>query len=180
MTYDGSQLRSLFAYRNYNILGDSIVGWVGPCQVNPEFMVDGEDLNAGEKICGEEMLHFIFENFDMNLLAGVAVQRLMTSIALDVIREMSPNTSTAQALQRRGDDIFFENQKLSISIATVSPLSALIHFALNVSNKGTPVSTLSLEDLQCDPKDFTTEFFKRIEQEMNEIKKATQKVHWVK
>lgn len=51
--------------------------------------------------------------------------------------------------RREGDDIFVDNRKLSISIASVSLSSAKIHFALNLEDKGTPddVATIGLFDI---------------------------------
>jgi hypothetical protein len=42
-------------------------------------------------------------------------------------------------------------RKLSVSIATLSPVSGMIHAGVNVSTKGTPVQTASLEMLGIDP-----------------------------
>lgn len=180
MEYDGSQLRSLFAYRNYELLGDSLISWVGPCQVKKEFMVDGEDLNAGEKICGDKMLHFIWEKFNTSLFSAVASQRLMTCLALEALRELSPEKEMTQNMYRDGDDIYLAKKKLNISIATVSPVSALIHWALNIVNDGTPVDTLSLQDLKIQTEDFVEKFSQKVLVEMSTINEATQKVHWVK
>ena len=54
--------------------------------------------------------------------------------------------------KREGDDIFFDNRKLSISIASVSLSSAKIHFAFNLEDLGTPddVETIGLFDIKVD------------------------------
>ena len=78
--YDGSQLQSLFAYLNHQILGDSIVSWVGPCDVTFDHMVDGEDLLQKAEIKADKMLHFIVEKFDIKLFSGVCLQRLLGEI----------------------------------------------------------------------------------------------------
>jgi hypothetical protein len=178
--YDGTQLSSLTNYLKHGVLGDAIVAWRGACQISPEHMVDGEDLVAGATIAGSDMVHFIVEKFDCDLYAGVALQRLLASIVIDVLQVQSEKTAIAQRLVRKGDDVFFVNKKLSISIATVSPLSTLIHFAVNVSNEGTPVPTLSLEDLGADPRKFADEVLKRFSVEIAEIVQATRKVRWVR
>ena len=59
--YDGSQLVSLHNYLQHKLLGDSIVAWVGPCDVSIEHMVDGEDLLQNAEIRGSKMLHFLIE-----------------------------------------------------------------------------------------------------------------------
>ena len=86
LIYDGSQLRSLYAYLNHQILGDSMIGWRGPCDVQPEKMVDGEDLLAGSRICGSDMVHFLVEIFDRELFSGVLWQRLMASVCICAFR----------------------------------------------------------------------------------------------
>ncbi|MCB9026134.1 MAG: DUF366 family protein [Bdellovibrionaceae bacterium] len=73
---------------NLKTLGDSLLSWVGSCQVKVEYMVDGEDLNQGAKICGNKMLHFIWEKFNTPLSTAVAVQRLVSSLDLDTLREL--------------------------------------------------------------------------------------------
>lgn len=178
--YDGSQLASLQAYLKHGLLGDSIVAWIGPCNVSVEHMVDGEDLLAKATIAGDKMVHFIIEKFDSSLLAAVGLQRLLASIVKDVLMRESGERTLAQTLIRDGDDIFSGDRKLSISIATQSPISSLIHFAVNVTNKGTPVKTLSLEDLKIEPKVFARMVMDAFVNEVGTIVEATQKVRWVK
>ncbi len=170
--YDGSQLVSLRSYLKHELLGDSIVAWIGPCNVALEHMVDGEDILEKAAIRGDRMVHFIVEKFDSTLLAAVALQRLLASIVRDVIGQ--------PAMIRDGDDLFLAGKKLSISIATQSPVSSLIHFAVNVTNSGTPVPTLSLEDLKIEPREFANEVMKRFVSEVASIREATQKVRWVR
>ncbi len=178
-TYDGSQLRSLFAYSQFRLSGDSIVSWRGPCAVAAANIVDFEDKLNNQTIAGADMVHFILEIFQQNLVAAVALQRLMAAIVLDYCRQTSTTEMNAK-LFRDGDDIWFNDQKLSISVATVSPVSALIHFAVNVSNRGTPVKTLSLEDLQIDSSLFAKTIMKRFCDEYLDLIAASQKVAWVR
>lgn len=174
--YDGSQLRSLFAYINYKVQGDSVISWIGPCNIPNEHMIDGEDLVAGEKICGDLMLHFIVEKFGIDLFAAVSLQRLLSSMAGDLIRETSTKIKTTQDLRREGDDLYFNSGKLSISIATNSPVSSLIHFAVNISNDGTPVQTSALQDLGIEPISFSKKLMERFAVEVETIAVATTKV----
>lgn len=178
--YDGSQLVSLRNYLKHGILGDSIVAWIGACDVSLEHMVDGEDVLAKASIAGSRMLHFIVEKFDCTLLAAVALQRLLATIVKDELQSASPNKEIAQNLRRDGDDIYWGKKKLSISIATQSPVNSLIHFAVNISNTGTPVETLSLEDLNLDPKSLAQAVMKTFVDETIGIAAATRKVRWVR
>ena len=179
INYDGTQLRSLFAYLDHRVLGDSVVAFRGSCDVNFDHMVDGEDLLEKSRIQGSDMIHFIFEIFDRPLIVGVLLQRLFASIAGDVIHELSKKDFT---IRRSGDDLYFDfgankkNRKLSISIATRSTNSVLIHFAVNISNSGTPVPTACLNDLGLQPRKFAEACLLRVQSEYNSIIEATQKV----
>lgn len=177
LKYDGTQLRHLWAYLNFGILGDSIVAFQGPCDISFDHMVDGEDLNAKAEIRGANMLHFIVEKFDISLFAMVASQRLLSAIVKDLLQEMSK--AKAAELRREGDDLFLQDKKLSISIATLSNMSAMMHFAVNITNEGTPVPTLSLEDLNVKPEVFAKQLMQRFAEEIQSIADATRKVRSV-
>lgn len=176
--YDGTQLHSLFAYLEYGVLGPSIVAWQGPCSISFEHMVDGEDLLAKAVIQGDEMLHFIIEVFDRDLFSAVSLQRLFASICRDYLQHQAAGEKVLEdkALKRDGDDIYLDDRKLSISIATKSPVSVMVHFAMNVTNAGTPVKTLSLEDLNIEPSKAAKEIMSLFQREFNSIVIATQKV----
>lgn len=179
--YDGSQLRSLYAYQNYGIMGDSILIWRGPCDVSPEFMVDGEDKREDALIAGHDMIHLIIEKFGEGLGFAVAMQRLIAAVVKDEVEALVRVKSiNRKKLFRDGDDIYYGNKKFSISIATVSPVSALIHFAINVTNEGTPVKTCALSDFAINPDIFAERVLKRVQAEMLSLFKATTKVFWVK
>ncbi len=173
--YDGTQLKPLFAYLKYGILGDSIVSWKGSCEVSFEFMVDGEDFIAGSSIAGSKMVHFIVEVFDRELATGVLLQRVFASIVKDLLMELSPNFGD-QILVRDGDDLYWGDRKLSISVASQSAVSTMVHFAVNVSNQGTPVKTCSLEDLGVDSEEFAGAAMDALALEWTSVLKATRKV----
>lgn len=171
--YDGTQLKSLFAYLNHQILGNSIVAFSGACDVSFDHMVDGEDLLQRAEIRGSNMLHFIIEIFDEKLITGVLVQRLFASIVQAKVLEMSKGQFS---LKRTGDDLYLDGKKLSISIAAHSPQSILVHFAMNISNEGTPVPTCSLEDLKINSTEFAKELLKDFSEEFMNMQEATWKV----
>lgn len=175
ITYDGTQLHSLHTYLKYKLMGDSILGFRGPCNVSFDHMVDGEDLLAESEIRGADMLHFIVEVFDRPLWGAVALQRLMTATMFEILLSQMPSDKKSQ-WRREGDDLYFNEGKLSISIATRSPVSSMIHFAINCTNEGTPVKTAALADFDLDPKKIAETFLNRISIECQSILEATQKV----
>ncbi len=174
--YDGSQLSSLFAYMNLKLMGDSIVAFLGGCNIPFENMVDGEDQLAKSEIRSAQMLHFIIEEFGKNLELAVAHQRLFAVIVHELLAKQLPHLK----FYRTGDDIYLDDAKFSISIATVSPVSALIHFAVNVSNIDTPVKTICLRDLGLKEKEFADGVAGAFLEELQSMKQACTKVHWVK
>lgn len=176
IAYDGSQLRPLFAYENYNLLGESVVSWMGACDIPFDNMKDLEDVNARSAISGQLMLHFIVEIFHQSLFSGVCLQRLLASIIKDEIHLFLKKNRSSVSLSRSGDDLYYQDRKLSISIATQSVISTQIHFALNITNAGTPVKTLSLEDLKIDPKALAKNVMKVLSQEYISVVEATKKV----
>ncbi len=174
--YDGSQLRPLFAYENHKVLGDSIVSWIGSCDISRDFMVDLEDKIEDAKICGDEMLHFIIEIFGSDLTAAVSLQRLFASMVKEFLQQ---EVKATFLLVREGDDIYLSNdgkKKLSISIASRSAVSSQIHFAVNIVNFGTPVPTACLNDLGLDPKIIAPKLMKLFVDEYDSILTATKKV----
>ena len=173
--YDGSQLKPLFAYYKWGLLGDSIVAWRGSCEVSFEHMVDGEDFIAGSTIAGSEMIHFIIEVFDRQLATGVLIQRIFASIVKDLLVELSGELDE-MSLVRDGDDLYWGDRKLSISVASQSAVSTMVHFAVNVSNSGTPVKTCSLEDLRVDPEEFAGAAMDALSLEWTSVLNATRKV----
>ena len=170
IAYDGSQLRAHWILSRFAITGDALVAFRGPCRVTAAEMADLEDLD-GPGIAGDDMLHFVWERFDeASLEAGVLRQRLLAAIAADVLRE------GGAAIARDGDDLWFDDRKLSISIATRSPVSSLIHFAVNVENGGAPVPTAALAELGHEPRAFATTVLDRVAAEERSIRIARTKV----
>jgi hypothetical protein len=168
--YDGSQLAPLYAYKEHRLHGDSIVAFAGACDVSFEHMVDAEDLVVQAEIRSDKMLHFIVEIFGQNLMTAVSLQRLLVAIAQNLLGEKGVS------LKRDGDDLYLQNDKFSVSIASCSAVSAMIHFGVNIENSGTPVPTCSLKDFAINPKDFATELMKKFAEEYVSIVQATQKV----
>jgi hypothetical protein len=121
------------------------------------------------------MLHFIAEHFDIHLENMILRQRLFVSILAEVINDLTPSRKVV----RKGDDLFIEHYKLSVSIATVSPVSALMHTALNICSLDTPVPTIGLDDLKINAVEFAGIAMKHYVKELEEIYWARCKVRSV-
>jgi hypothetical protein len=174
LPYDGTQLQSHFAYRQFGILGDSCVGFIGPCEVKLEHMVDLEDVRKTAPIFSQQMLHFILESFSLDLHGAIAFQRLMIAILQELLLQRPP-----LPWQRRGNDLFLNDRKLNVSIATASPVSSLIHTGINIISEGTPVPTVGLKELELEPFEFGNQLLKKIQEEYLGLIKASYKVRAV-
>jgi hypothetical protein len=172
IAYDGSQLRAHWVLSRFGLVGDALVGFRGPCAVHEDEMADLADLD-GPGIAGHDMVHFVWESFGASdLLLAVHRQRLLSAQARELLAELAPTC----AVRRDGDDLWVGDGKLSISIATASPVSALLHFAVNATLGGAPVPTSSLRELGVDPTGFAQQLLARAAREQASIADARAKV----
>lgn len=173
--YIGSQLAPHWIYKNFKIQGDSIVAFVGECEVKLTEMVDIEDVINNEPIYSKYMLSFISEQFGIGLTEGVFRQRLLICIIKELLEERGV------FVIRNGDDLMIDNKKLSVSIATKSVTSILIHTGLNILSEGAPVKASGLKSELgiSDIKEFALEVMKRYSEEIEDIVLAGTKVRGV-
>ena len=175
LKYDGSQLQSHFAYKNCGVRGDSIVSFIGPCEVKLDSLVDLEDVVAKKFIFSHSMVHFIVEHFDDNLTETICRQRLLMS----VMQEELQDSLDGVRIKRVGDDLFDDQFKLTVSIATSSPVSTLIHAAINIQSEDTPLPTRGLADYKLNPQAFARAVMNRYVAELQGIAWARAKVRAV-
>jgi len=200
--YDGSQLRHLFAYNASNglMVGDSIAYFKGGCKVQTH-LVDAEDVLNDDYISSKEMLHFIVEIFDVSTTEAVLWQRTLIHLIIEELRRflLSKNDCLVwphiakryQTIDRLGDDIMVLDDdgetypqpvyKLSVSIATKSCFSGLIHVGLNIDvGDNCPVKAIGLKDIGIKDIDtFMHNIANHFVGEFNSIKHASYKVKGV-
>lgn len=165
--YDGSQIGSLWAYTIYQVQEDSIICFRGPCDVSPGHMIDLEDKLNEETIASPDMIHFIVEHFDSTSLAlAYTRQRLLSCIAREALQDRRVYAT------RSGDDLYFNGEKASISIASASSVSLKIHFGINVRCE----EWGSLEKAGVkDPDELMAEIGSRYAAEFNDIQRDLRK-----
>jgi hypothetical protein len=129
----------------FGISGDAVVAFRGRCNVTGDDLVDMEDRRLGNVVAADSMLHFIVEVFGVGLPGMVFCQRLLCAVVKDLLKGKGVD------IERRGDDLFSGKGKLSVSVATVSPVSGLVHLGLNIVKDGVPVEAACLEDLGVEP-----------------------------
>lgn len=172
--YTGEELAPHWIYRKFHLQGDAIVAFGGECEVKLTEMVDIEDVINNEPIYSKFMLSFIIEHFNIGLVEGVIRQRLLICI----IKEAIENRLNEQhKVSRRGDDIFVDGKKLSVSIATKSLTSVLIHVGINIDPTGAPIDAIGLNFLKIlDTKEFAEYIMVKYSSEINDIILASTKV----
>lgn len=173
LAYDGRALSPLWAFRTFGLKGPSAVAFAGPCRVALEALVDQEDLRRKAPIASERMLHVVTEDFSSDLEGAVWRQRCLSALALDLLRASAPS---ARRVIRDGDDLYDGRRKLSVSIATVTPVSSKVHFGINVTSEGTPVPTRGLADYRIPEGAFARELLAAYAREWASVQQARFKV----
>lgn len=173
--YEGFQLAPHWIYKNFKIQGDAIVAFIGECEVRLDEMVDIEDVINNEPIYSKLMLSFISEQFNIGLVEGVLRQRLMICTIKEALEKRGIK------IVRNGDDLFFDNKKLTVSIATKSATSVLIHTGINIISTGAPIKAAGLtEDIGIkDIREFAEEVLEKYSAELFDIVQASTKVRGV-
>ena len=173
--YEGWQLVPHWIYKNFKMQGDATDAFIGECEVKLTEMVDIEDVINNEPIYSKSMLSFISEQFNIGLVEGVFRQRLLICIIKEALEKRGFK------ITRNGDDLFFEGKKLTVSIATKSVNSILIHTCINIDSTGAPVkaSGLTSELKITDIKELAQEILKNYSEEIDDIVLASTKVRGV-
>lgn len=192
--YGGGELRPHFLLERFGLQGSALAAFIGPCEVKLDHLVDWEDrlnptvLSDGSfegEIRARQMIHLIGEFFGMSLPTAVALQRLLMAIIKDCIGEsIRESTGGLSGLYRTGDDLYWPapagesapDRKLTVSIATVSAVSALIHVGINVDPAGAPVPAIGLAELGAAPDDVVRRVLKRFSDEFESLQWACTKV----
>lgn len=175
--YTGLELSPHWIYKKFHLQGDAIVAFCGECEVKLSEMVDIEDVINNEPIYSKNMLSFIAEHFNIGLVEGVFRQRLLITIIKETLEDLFSLHSSPFTLHRKGDDLFIEGKKLSVSIATKSLTSVLIHVGINIDPTGAPIDAIGLDYLNIrNISEFANDIMLKYSHEIDDIILASTKV----
>jgi hypothetical protein len=149
--FTGEQLISYWAYTRYDVPGDSILAFIGPCRIDEKYIVGIDHFKKKTQIQSERMLHFLVEHFDLDLEKAILRQKLL----VDIVKDKLNHRLKGDVLQRWGDDLFDTDYKLTVSAMVRTPVSTKIHLGINVSSQNTPVKAKGLNDYGIDPNDIS-------------------------
>ncbi|UCG50574.1 MAG: DUF366 family protein [Candidatus Latescibacterota bacterium] len=173
ISYTGKELRSGWVRAQIGVEGDAAAGFIGPCHVRNEDLVDMDDARAGTYIKSESMAHVIAEHLQCCLESAVLFQRLLVCLLCEILRESGHDVT------RRGDDVYCGDRKLTVSIAAPGPSSMLIHLGINIRPTGAPVPAIGLEEMGVDAVGLVSELLDRYTREVESARYATKKVRSV-
>jgi len=171
--YTGKELRSGWVSQKTGLDGDAAAGFVGPCHVATEDLVDLDDVRAGAHIESASMAHVIVEHPGCSLRAGVLRQRMLVSLLCELLREAE------HIIRRDGDDVYCGERKLTVSIAAPAAGSTLIHLGINIDPSGAPVPAVGLGEMGVEPIGLLTTLLERYAAEMESCRHAESKVRSV-
>jgi uncharacterized protein len=180
ITYDGTQLRSHWIYENTELLADALVAFIGPCDVSLDHMVDLEDVRNKRPIYSQSMLHFMGEFYRSSLAETILLQRLLISqVQEGLMNHLRARQAAPLQVNRIGNDLYEGDKKISVSVATTSPTSTLIHAGINIISDGTPVLTKGLADFDIEPIGFADKILNSFKTEFESLERDLAKVRSV-
>lgn len=130
----GDEMLPHWALRNFDMLGDSIVSFIGDFKVPPEKWIDIESMMHGNNFPDTEMLHFVVEHFESTLQEAVLRQSLLVSILEEKL--LHRIQSNGHRLTRLGDDLFDGENRLSITAVGSTLVSTKIHVGVFTKSPG--------------------------------------------
>ncbi|MBP2143048.1 hypothetical protein J2127_000189 [Methanococcus voltae] len=149
LDYTGEEIEPLWAFKSFDVQKDSIVGFIGAMQVKIANMKDLKDVKEEAEyeipISSKRAINFIVEHFDnCDLKTTYLRQRMLVNIVKDVIE-----TKANIKILKTGDDLYYDNKKISVCIACKGVTSGKIHLGLNITSEGTPehVSAIGLLEM---------------------------------
>lgn len=143
------KMRPHWAYKEFGLLGDSIVAFCGPFEIPPDEWIDLGNIVHGEVIPPGDMLHFVIEHFGSSLQEAVLRQFVLVSILEE---KLLHRIDTDHRLVRLGDDIFDGENRLSITAAGITPVSVKLHLGVflddNVEERVRGLSAFAIAPLE--------------------------------
>ncbi len=170
VTYTGLEIEPGWIARHCDGADDVVIGFLGPCRVPTEHLVDRDDAAAGATIVATRMVHLLARHPGIDLSVGVLRQRLLAAIVAERVREQGASAT------RSGDDVYVGDEKLTVSIAAPYPQGVVIHLGVNDDESGAPVSAVGLARLGINAATFLPEIMNVYAQELASAAYAQTKV----
>lgn len=171
--YVGTELRSGWVHEKTGLAGDAAAGFVGPCDVPTANLVDLDDARAGAFIRAAAMAHVIVEHPACALDLAVLRQRILVALLGELL------AGRGKVVRRDGDDLYYDDRKLTVSIAAPSSASSLIHLGINVDPAGAPVPAVGLSEMGIETRGLLNDLLSSYAAELTSAAHAATKVRTV-
>lgn len=178
--YDGSQFSSHYLAEKLEIIGDSVYVFRGPMKLSKTEMVDLKDIIRESHltkilISSDDALNIIIEEFDIqppNI--EIAYYRLRI-LVLIIIEELNKYNIE---VKREGTDMYIQDRKLNVGIASVGKTNSKMHLGINILNSGTPdhIQTTSLLNIGMKEENLMNFIQKIVKKYIEEIQKIKQDI----
>ena len=173
IAYTGKELRTGWVRGATGVDGSAAAGFVGPCHVANEDLVDLDDARAGTFIASASMAHVLVEHPGCGLETGVLRQRLLVCLLAEILSDRGI------AVRRDGDDLYHDDRKLTVSIAAPAPAACVIHLGINIDPAGAPVPAAGLSEVGIAAYELLDELLRRYQDELESCDHAEHKVRTV-
>ncbi len=174
INYSGKELEPHWIYRNFDILGDAVIAFCGETNVPQSFMLDQTDILDKAYIYSPLMLNFIIEHFDNDLNLALYRQRMFLIGIKDELEQLGI------PIVRRVEALYANNRKLTVSVASSSNVSTLVHTGINIETTGAPVKAAGLAELGVnDIQSFAENVMLRYQVELEQIYDARCRVRGI-
>ena len=170
--YTGLELNSVWIQEHAAVAGDCLLSFIGPADVPITNMVDLEDVKNNAPIYSPKMLHFLAYHPEIHLELAVSRQQIFVLLVIEWLQQQIKSAR----IRRRGNDIYLDERKLSVSIAAPAPQGCCLHFEMNIETAGTPVPTFGLTELGIAPQSAAQILMERYNAELVHISRAQTKV----
>lgn len=154
-----------WAFKNFGLLGDSIVAFRGKIDVKREELIDLFELKRKSMLPDCLLLNFIVEHFGDDLGKAILRQRVLLSIA----EEKIAHRIEGRLINRLGDDLFVQDRKLSITAVTVNPVSSKIHTGICISSSE-KCKFIGLKELNIDVDELSEVIVAQYRADMHDLK----------
>ncbi|HEU4928226.1 MAG TPA: DUF366 family protein [Candidatus Krumholzibacteria bacterium] len=172
IAYTGAELRSGWVAARTGLEGEAAAGFVGPCRVPTENLADLDDARAGTFIEAASMAHVIAEHA-CELPVAVLRQRILVALLGELLR------ARGKRMRRDGDDLYYDDRKLTVSIAAPAAATCVIHLGINVDPAGAPVPAVGLTEMRLDEREILLDLLTRYQRELDGMAYAATKVRTV-
>jgi len=162
-----------WAYKKYQLLGDSIIAFCGPLKFD---FTKRLNCRSSEKNCqlkDIDMLHFVIEHFDSNIRETVLRQYLLVSVVEEKLLHRIPENG--HRIIRLGDDLFDGENLLSTTSINCNLVSNKIHLAIFMEANPGPCFH-GLEAYRVDPCELAELVINQYRTEMRRLIEKTWKI----